>query len=98
MKEFKMRLNPAVAEEGKNKIEKSNFKGKIALLMITSSLIIAEGLVMANKNIRIISTKNGNEIMFYTESEIKHIKKVPGEPLLSHELKQTPSLKRILKK
>ena len=98
MNEFKMRLNPATIKEEKNKNDKSDFKGRIALLIITLSLILAEGLVIANENIRIVSTKNGNEIMFYTEEEMKHFKNVPGEPLLSHELKKEHSLKRILKK
>ena len=100
MKEFKMRLNPAIAKEGKNNIEKRNTKEIIALIMITSSLIIAEGLVMAGTNIRVISTKKGNEIMLYTDKDIEN-SKAEGEPLVNYEvknIKNNRSLKRILRK
>lgn len=94
MEEFIMRLNPAVAEEGKKNIEKSNTKGKIALIMIFTSLIIAECLITTKQNIRVLSTKNGNELMFYTDDEVKN-NEAKGQTLAHYEKK---NIKRILKK
>ena len=96
MKEFKMCLNPATAKEGN---EKSDVKGRIVLLLITTSLVLAEGLFISSNNIRVISTKKGNEIMFYTDKEIEN-NKAKGQTLTNYEEKniKSRSLKRILKK
>ena len=56
-------------------------------------------MFISSNNIRVISTKKGNEIMFYTDKEIEN-NKAKGQTLTNYEEKniKSRSLKRILKK
>jgi hypothetical protein len=101
MKIEKMRLSPEAVKKGKESIKKRSTKELVLIIILSSTLALSEGAIIASNNVRVIKRNNKKPVIkVLNDNEIKETSN-PGEPLTQYELKKIANnntLKRILKK